>query len=187
MRCVLLTIGFVLLSAAPSDASCIASIKYQGEWYSGGRASLKLGARLPDRAVMPACNDAGQDDPDRKVAVHRIAGVDPSVALATRGMAWWNAYTFPWLADHPLHKRLGLDRQRGPRHKGKPCTITATVKETLGELSIDHKPQRFVTLRPTTKVTLRRHGVAWIEPGMKIRIRGGCGRDTIYADSIDRA
>lgn len=187
MRVVLLTFGFLLLLTVRADASCIAAIKWEGDWYQGHRVKVTLGEKLAAQAVVPACNDAGQNDPDTKTAVYRVSGVDPHVGVVTRGMIWWNAHTFPWLAEHPLYKRLGFDKLRTSPRKGKPCTVTAKVNETFGSFSLDHKPQRFVSLRRDTKITLRRHGVAWIEAGTRIRIRGGCGRDTVYADRIDKA
>ncbi|MDA0183969.1 DUF6281 family protein [Solirubrobacter phytolaccae] len=186
MRIALLTIGFALLLASRADAVCIGAIKFQDSWYRGGNVKLKLGAKLPQRAIVPACNDAGPEKPDTKTTAYRIPGVDPRVGVATRKGGWYNAHTFPYLREHPLHKRLGFDKARYSPYKGKSCTVTAKVTDTFGSFNIDHEPQRFVSMRPDTKITLRRYGVAWIEEGTTLRIRGGCGRDMIYATHIDK-
>lgn len=186
MRIALLTIGFALLLATRADAACVPAIKWGGDWYLAHQARAPLGEKLTKQAIVPACNDTGGNAPDTMTDVHRMKGVDPHVAVLTRKNVWVNGSTFPALEDHPLHARLGYDEREPARRQGKRCTITGKVDSTLATFVLE-KPHRFVTVDAATKISLRRHGVAWIDEGKTIRVRGRCNGDRVLADRIDRA
>jgi len=76
--------------ASGGEASCAASIRFAGGYYSGHAARVPA-ERLRESltgAVQPACNDTtGADEKDQQIEVRRLDGVDPALAVSTGDVA----------------------------------------------------------------------------------------------------
>jgi hypothetical protein len=186
MRVVLLAVGFALLLGSRADAACLSAIKWRGDFYQGSKHRVDLGKKLSPRAIVPACNDAGQNDPDTKTTAYRLPGLASAIAVGTRGWIWVNVHTFPQLPEHPLHEQLGYDRGKPAQRKGRRCAVAGTVSATVGSIVVG-RPERYIDVDAASTITLRRHGIEWIEEGDKIRARGYCNGSRVLADRIDPA
>jgi hypothetical protein len=186
MRIALLTVGFALLLATRADAACLPAIQWRGDYYQGYKQRAELGKKLTPQAIVPACNDAGQNAPDTKTTAYRLPSLASAVAVSTRGWIWVNVHTFPQLPGHPLHERLGYDRGKPAQRKGRRCAVAGTVSSTVGSIVIG-RPERYIDVDAASTITLRKHGIEWIEEGDKIRVRGSCTGSRVLADRIDRA
>ena len=96
------------LSAPTAKAACQAIVVVDGTVLLG-HDSEGWTVPPPDgtrRAVLPACNDAGQHDPDTTTTVMRLQGVPADVAVRSlRGDAVYLARgSLTALAAHPLHR-----------------------------------------------------------------------------------
>lgn len=188
MRIVLLAAAFLLVLAARADASCIAAIKWKGAWYQGFSAPQKPGERLSPQAIVPACNDAGQNDPDTKTTVRRVPGINPAVAVASGQFVWVSASTFTEQEDHPLYGKLGYRHGQPAPRTGKRCTVTGSATPGLGGVfGLREHKNRPIDVDVRTKISLRRHGTAFIPHGTKVRVKGRCHTDRLLADRIDAA
>ena len=178
----------VLLALAlphPAGAACADAIKWRGQDYLGHRMSAHAGAKLADPAVVPACSDAGQHEPDTKEPVYRIKGIDPHIALtAGRTSLYVSNATFPELKSHPLHKRLHLT-DKAPHRTGTACTVTGTAHPGYGTIVVRNRHGvTNVEVAVDTKISLQHAGTAYIPDGTEITARGLCVKTTLAATRI---
>jgi hypothetical protein len=117
-RCLLVLSGLLLVTACFStpnaQAACVAAVVVDGTILFGEDAT---GLKLPRsggkrRAVVPACNDAGQGDPDTETTVVRLEGVPANAAVRSpRGDTVYLA-----AGSSPRSRRTRCtDRRSGPR------------------------------------------------------------------------
>ncbi|MDA0180247.1 hypothetical protein OJ997_08070 [Solirubrobacter phytolaccae] len=167
--------GFAM-HAAPSEASCIATLKWRTYSYIGVGNNLpgvKIGAAMPEVAKQPACNDAivnGYVPPPsfHDVPVAQLEGVSPAIAIAAgASMIYVSQSAFPALPSHPLHKVLNLGR--GPEVTGAPCQVKGVA--TTDAIGLYVNGARII-VDPDTKVELQRHGTGFVAPGTTIRVGG---------------
>jgi hypothetical protein len=99
VRVLLLSALLIAMLPATAHGSCIAMVTWRGDDYVGHRLRVAPGAKLSPQAIVPACNDAGQNDPDTKTGVGRVKGVDPRAAITTGDpdTVYVNSHTFPAL------------------------------------------------------------------------------------------
>ena len=108
----MLTAAAFTIGAAPSEASCLDALQWQGQTYSRDwNATAQPGATLSDRATIPRCSDTvviylGETKPrpkpyvpPRREFVSTIVGVAPTVALLRDGKVYRSLDPFaalPW-------------------------------------------------------------------------------------------
>jgi hypothetical protein len=166
----------LLLSAllpATAHGSCIAMVTWRGDDYVGHRLRVAPGAKPSPQAIVPACNDAGQNDPDTKTGVRRVKGVDPRAAITTGDdTVYVNSHTFPELKSHPLHRRLHYpDKPR--KRSGKRCTVVGTAHPGPGRMFIRNRDGvTYIDVAVDTEITLERGGIPYIARGEEIKVTG---------------
>jgi len=98
----------VLATAALGD-SCEEALEWSGTRYVAVTPAGTIparGARLGE-GELPDCTAGGRcAPPGETVAVFRLAGIDPAIAVTTRDDLYLAPGTFPALPDHPLHDAL---------------------------------------------------------------------------------
>lgn len=166
----------ITAGAVPSEASCVATMRWHGRSYLGHAKAADTAGVLADKAVRPACNDViinGQPrkERDTKVKVRQIRGVDPLIAFADRSWTYVNPSTFVDLPSHPLHALLGKDGV--PPRTGAECRITGrAVVDALG-VSVKHgKRVTPVVVASDTVVELQRAGTGYVPDGARIEVVG---------------
>ena len=111
-RVVALAAAAFALSAAPSEASCLAALTWQDQRYiRDSQAVARPGVILTEPATIPRCNDTvtiyvGETKPrpkpyrpPRKEIVSTIVGVPPAVAVLLDGQVYRNLEplaALPW-------------------------------------------------------------------------------------------
>jgi hypothetical protein len=78
--------GCAVGEAGEGAASCVARIRFGGNYYSGHAAHVPTERLREPRtgAILPACNDhSGSHAKDESISVRRLDGVDPAVAVST--------------------------------------------------------------------------------------------------------
>ncbi len=174
--------------AAPARASCAPVIGWRGGAYFGGfvrRDGARPAGRL-SRGTIPGCNDTGgADEPDTPVAVRRVAGVDPRIAVWAGGDLYVAAGYFPQLPGFPL-ARWHVDRGRSCRERasvsvvartqsGSPGVVSATLLRAVPQLRWPRGHRLFagdVDIDSKTRFAgLRRAGLPYLGPGQRIRAR----------------
>jgi Family of unknown function (DUF6281) len=113
-----------LLVGAASATSCGPVIEWNGVRYDGANfeRAVRFAGRLGEAVVPPCGEEAGcQADGEKTVAAFRLPGVDPAVAIGSRGAlgrreAFLAQGYFPQLPGHPLHAAAyGSDRRPNER------------------------------------------------------------------------
>jgi hypothetical protein len=109
-RVVAIAAAAFALSAAPSEASCLAALKWQDQLYVRDRQDVaRPGVTLAEPATVPRCNDTvttsvGETTPrpyrpPREVVISTIVGVPPAVAVLRDGQVYRNLEpleALPW-------------------------------------------------------------------------------------------
>ncbi len=155
-----------LLGAPQADASCIAALVVEGRVLIGqGSVAASHLPRAAGKhpAVEPACNDAGQDDPDRAITVRTLEGLPPDVAVVRRGEPtelYVAAGSLLGSSAHPLHRAV---YGRGTRRSRRPQTCRREPRAVRGAL-VDESP--------------------WTGP--KLALRTGRGTTVIATDARTR-
>jgi hypothetical protein len=173
VRVLLLSALLVAVLPGTAHGACISMLTWRGDDYVGHRLRAAAGTGLSPQAIVPACNDAGQNDPDTKTDVRRVRGVDPRAAITTGGdTVYVNTHTFPELKSHPLHRRLHYpDRPR--RRRGARCTVVGTAHPGPGRMFISNRHGvTYVDVAVDTEITLRRGGIPYIATGEEISVTG---------------
>jgi Family of unknown function (DUF6281) len=188
-----------------ASAACPAVLQWQGALYdgTGTKGALSPGPPLPT-AVRPVCADTGVS-PARagkaRVAVARVRGVSPEIALVERGnpIALYLARGYlPQLPSHPLHARL---YGRGKPSLPAPGRCAPQRRAVTGTLQVTGVPGLFaipsrgadveVVVVETTRVDgTRKNGLPYLESGNRVTIAGvDCQptgeRERLYAHRID--
>lgn len=105
----------------PARAMCVSSVVVDGHRLIGHSADRALlPPRGPEREVVdPACNDAGQGDPDRTVRARTLDGIPAAVAVVRGEHVFVDEDSLPVLGDHPLHRAIAAGhRQTSYRSDG---------------------------------------------------------------------
>lgn len=117
-----------LLAASSAKASCRRVVLVDGHLLGGIDLSPAAAAVLPARgrsreAVVPACNDSGQHDPDSATRVQPLRGLPATSAVVEAGEGQLYAYvadgSLTGIATHPLHRAFAVRYQR--RSKTPRC------------------------------------------------------------------
>ena len=127
-----------LLLALAAPTMCIDAVRFDGSLYSGVQLRRPLSLAGTLHGVRPACRDTVPSPPasDTPLALSRIAGVDPRVAVAIRGrpqVAYVVGGTFPQVPSFPLHRAV-YDSARKPDEcagwtVGRPFSFVGRVRE----------------------------------------------------------
>lgn len=174
----------VCVRAETARASCVGAVVVDGVvLYAGleARDPPPLGERRS--AVRPACNDAGQNDPDTRTTVTRFEGVPDTVAVAGgRGRVYIADGSLVALKDHPLH-RPGQPFRRV--RCGRPQTL-AGAADRAGYDSLELRAdgeQRLIRVDARTRVT-NRPAYEPIVNGQGLRLTVRRCRNRLVADRI---
>jgi hypothetical protein len=182
----MLAVLIALLLAPAAHASCVASVVVDGTVLYGMDAA---GTELPPpagrvRAVSPACNDAGQGNPDRTTTLVRLAGVPPQVAVRSidGGVVYLAAGSLTALAAHPLHRE---SRRFARGDCGRRVQLEGTTRSAFsdGLLLASGARRHAVTVDARTELVNRPAFQPLLE-GQRLRIAARhCGR-RLVADRI---
>ena len=187
-----------LVASPAAGASCIAAVVVEGRLLLG--EGSVVAARLPrigkeHPAVEPACNDAGQNEPDRAISVLTLAGLPPDVAVVRRG-----ARTELYLAEgslsvssaHPLHRALYPRTSRRSVRRGT-CrresrvvrgTLTNDTPRTSDWLEVRTGRRTIVVATDERSRLTNRPAYEPLNPGQRLAIRTSvCGSRRV-ADTI---
>ena len=196
MRALLLAAVVLAAGAAlpgSANGTCVPTIVWRGDDYVGHHLRTTPGSKLSPQAILPACNDTGEDEPDTKTDVRRISGVDPRAAITTGAdRLYVNSHTFPQLKSHPLHKRLRYTNTPKPR-TGKPCTVVGTAHPGPISMFVRNRDGvTYIDVAVDTEISLKRDGVVYIATGEEIRVTGrpcrlGPGDRSVGAVRITRS
>jgi len=115
------------------ESSCSFVAKFQGGTYEGRTVVVEppIGEPLGE-AVVPPCDDTNGDDPDEgeRITVHRLPGVDPSVALVREGLP---SRLLIRLGVHPLPPELQRYFERPTCDaSGEPISLHGTWTGIIG-------------------------------------------------------
>ena len=182
--------ALALVAAWPASAvraACVAAVVVDGQVLFGHQAgSETLPPAAGERAaVFPACNDAGQNDPDRTGTVIPFEGVPASVAV--RSAAGDTVYvaegSLTALAAHPLHQPGG--RRSARRGCGDEQRIDATAKaggfDSLTLLAGGR--ERIVRIDARSRLS-NRPAYQPVSPGQRLRVTMTRCRNRLFADRI---
>jgi hypothetical protein len=150
----------VLATAALGD-SCEEAVEWSGTRYvSVGTKSPQPGrGALLGEGAIPDCGVGGRcAPPGETVAVFRVAGVDPAVAVAARDSVFLAPGTFPALPDHPLHGAVFGSPAR-PSYRelcGAPFRFSGEVTQASFTLRVD-------PAEPAPEQLEQDDGQVWVE------------------------
>jgi hypothetical protein len=127
-----------VLTAAPAQASCAATVRYGGLTYFGSSLNAGAGGALRG-GVRPGCNDVivrdsqGNDisphEADQPIDLHRVRGVPARLAVSYQGSIYLAEGYLPQLRRNPLH-RLWARGQAKPTDCGTAWRVNATISVT---------------------------------------------------------
>lgn len=108
-----LLVMIAIIGAPPARAGCIDALVVDGRLLENAQVPSE---RLPPgaqrvAAVAPACNDAGQGEPDRRTTATAVRGLLPSVAVIHHGSLYVARGTLAGAGGHPLRRSV----RRPPR------------------------------------------------------------------------
>lgn len=138
--------------------------------------------------VIPPCRSG---DAPRRVALHRLRGVNPSVAVAVAGdddTVFLAEGFLPQLASHPVHD--AIQRRSGPLPGPRRCSrgfaTTGTVTAVQPLLLRSQGGEVAISLHARTRVTgFLRAGEPYLQVGDRITVSGRvCAERTRFADRI---
>lgn len=173
-----------------ATSSCASAVRWNSDIYFGNQIRMPRAARV-GTGVIPPC-DSG--DTPRRVALHRLRGVDPTVAVAVAGdddTVFLAEGFFLQLAGHPV--REATERRRGPPTGPRRCSgefaQTGTVTAVQPLLLRSRRGEVAISLHARTRVTgFLRAGEPYLQIGDRLTIRGRvCGDRTRFADRIGPA
>jgi hypothetical protein len=178
-------------SGATRAASCAAVVEWNGTTYYGtGRLPRPISLAGPlGEGTVPSCQDTvpGSPSPARSVALARVAGVPPEMAVSVAreaGTLYVAPQFFPQIPGTALHdliyghrdvpnERVGIE--------GCPTSTTATIHGTvvssgLGNLRVDASDpdaelpgDNPIFTDAATKVTCEDASTPYAEPGDSVR------------------
>jgi hypothetical protein len=178
----LLALGLAAtIPAAPAHASCAATVQLGGQSYAGSPLPAGDGPALKG-GVLPGCNDAvvsiggedaGPQEPDTPVVLHRVKGVPARLAVAYNGRIWFARGYLPQLASHPLSRAWTRHNRVMPTSCGKPWRVSATALTTPTPGPVPVRTaggrQTLLQLVGDTKVTgLNRAGFPYLAEGQTV-------------------
>lgn len=202
-----------------ADADCALRIVWNDVSYDSADSDrpVRFGASLGE-ATLPFCDDEGnggcERHSDEKIAVFRLPGIDPHVALAAHWPAgpelFLAAGFFPELPDHPLHAAIfGSPERPDERAGGWNCgpqipdltgavTLTPGLGHVFGvrfegeRVRMDEGRTSLVVDARTTISGFGEFGLPRIEEGDRIRATvrectASGERYQVVADSITNA
>jgi hypothetical protein len=167
--------------------SCASAVRWNGDVYFGNDLRMPRAARV-GTGVTPPCRSG--DDP-RRVALHRLRGVDPTVAVAVAGdddTVFLAEGFLPQLASHPVHD--AIERRSGPLLAPRRCSRefaeSGTVTAVSPLLLRSRRGEAAISLHARTRVTgFLRAGQPYLQRGDRITVRGRvCAERTRFADRI---
>jgi hypothetical protein len=140
-----------------------------------GGGSEDVGGKVGE-ATIAGCNDTnGAHEPDHRVEVRAVRGVDPLYAVFIGGDLYENTATFPELKSHPLYDGPVRARMKGPR-----CRIAGRVERQFSGFSV---AGRIVRVFTNTDVRVAR---AYLPDGIPVVITGRrCKTDLVFAERIE--
>src|SRR5919109_3664287 len=119
------------LVIGPASASCAFFIEWNGVPYDAENfhQTIPVDASL-GKATVPPCDDDGsagcQHDEGDEIAISRVSGVDPHIAVAGAGEVFLARGFFPQLPDHPLHEAAFGSVRRPNEQAGWRCGAPMT-------------------------------------------------------------
>ena len=164
-----------------------AAVKWNGDIYVGNALKMPRTARV-GTGVIPPCEPG---DAARRVALHRLRGVDPSVAVAVAGdddSVFLAEGFLPQLESHPVHD--AIERRSGPLPAPRRCrgefAAAGTVTSVQPLLLRSRRGEVAISLHGRTRVTgFLRAGEPYLQAGDRITVRGRvCAESTRFADRI---
>ena len=176
-------------TADNSQGACAASLTWRGATYIGVSLSRKatpaVGRRVGTGTIPPCIDTSPPPDPPEKaerIALRRIKGVSPRIAVYADGLVWPAFGFFTELPSHPLHRAFHGSRQGVPNftREGR-CrgmrTIRGLVTTTqFGPVDINPLGKaRSLSLRIDAITRIRgfsKAGHPYLERGDEIRVRG---------------
>ena len=180
----LIVVVLVLLYAPSARASCVAAVVVDGVvLYGGPELDAHPPVGEPRSAVAPACNDAGQNEPDGRTTVVPFEGVPPTVAVAGEGnLVYLAGGSLTALKAHPLHlpgRRFRRDRC------GRPQPLAGAVTRSGFDyvyLRVDGR-ERLVRVDARTRMT-NRPAYEPVVDGQGLRLTVRRCRKQLVADRI---
>lgn len=172
---------------AARSSSCGSAVQWNGNIYFGNALAMPHGPRA-GTGTIPPCESG---DKPRRVALNRLRGVNPSVALAVAGdhdSVFLAEGFFPELASHPVHE--AIRRRSGPLLRPQRCRSrferTGTVTAVRPLYLRSSNGTTAVSLYADTRITgFLRAGEPYLRAGDRIIVRGRvCAERTRFADRI---
>lgn len=184
------------LSAAPQPAyaMCVSTVVVDGKALHGQQIDRSLLPRRgPERqVVVPACNDAGQDEPDRTGRARTLRGIPAAVAVVRGGSVYVDDDSLTVLGDHPLHRAIAAEdgpvsyRERHPCRREKRAQQGTVTKNAGTRLEL-RRPDRTAPVPVSVDAATRIAGRPAYQPireGQRVTLRTSlCGPRRV-ADSI---
>jgi hypothetical protein len=172
---------------AGRSSSCASAVRWNGQVYFGNELAMPAGPRV-GTGTIPPCESG---DAARRVALNRLRGVNPTVALAVAGnhdSVFLAEGFFPQLASHPVHE--AIRRRSGPLLRPRRCRsrfeLTGTVTAVQPLLVRSGGDSVAIELYADTLITgFLRAGEPYLQVGDRILVRGRvCAERTMFGDRI---
>jgi hypothetical protein len=172
---------------AARSSSCGSAVQWNGNIYFGNVLAMPHGPRV-GTGTIPPCESG---EKPQRVALDRLRGVNPSVALAVAGdndSVFLAEGFFPELASHPVHE--AIRRRRGPLPRPHRCRSrferTGTVTAVRPLYLLSSNGTTALSLYADTRITgFLRAGEPYLQTGDRIIVRGRvCAERTRFADRI---
>jgi hypothetical protein len=177
-------VAALLGGAREARGSCVAAVVVDG-WVLFGTYADEI--ELPPTtgritAVDPACNDAGQNEPDGKTTVTRIEGVPANVAVVRGDTLYVVDGSLTAMRSHPLHIPSGRAPRRGC---GRARAVTGVVDRAGGDslnLLAEGRDQ-LVLVHARTRLT-NRPAYQPLHVGQRVEVTLRRCRSRVFADRI---
>jgi len=172
----------VLIMAPEARAGCISAVFVDGVMLVHQRAE---GWRLPPTegrrsAVLPACNDAGQDAPDKRIDVLPFKGVPADVAVVSSVDSGFFLADGSLVASeaHPLHRP-------GRRYARRGCARGRTFEGTATDAGFDRLmlDDRVFRVDARTRI-VNRPAYQPVRDGQPLRVTATRCGNRLIADQI---
>lgn len=131
----LLAVPLVFAGSAPARGSCPLAVVVDGYVLIARPTVARLPPATGDvEAIAPACNDAGQEEPDTRTTVTRLEGVPPEVAVLDERDLYLNAGAQTRLRGHPL-EALPVPAS-APLRRCRPAPAFRGTVQTVGNTGV---------------------------------------------------